>query len=228
MSPHLRDPRPQSTSLDVDVQRTTVRVRLLRAGEGAAAVAIAAGAAVPGLVEGGALQAALDLSGGRIEFPGLPGCAGWCFGAHAGDRLVGVVYVCTPVDFVLSHHGEQRAWLARSVAEIEILAVEEGFRGSGAGTALLDHAERYLGDQGVRVFVAKVDAGDMPVMRWYRHRGYRLADIGESCILDTPSGATSINAGQAHERQWRLAIKAPGHAVVRGLRGLHLTPDTLP
>ncbi|MFI5560743.1 GNAT family N-acetyltransferase [Amycolatopsis japonica] len=189
-------------------------------------MAIAAGVAGQGPAEGGALQTALDRSGGRIEFPGLPGCVGWCFGALAGDRLVGVLYACTPVDFVLSHHGEQRTWLARSLVEIEILAVEAGFRGSGAGTALLDYAERYLGEQGVRVFVAKVDAGDMPVLRWYRHRGYRLAGTGESCTLDTPSGATSLNAGPARERQWRLAIKAPGHAVARSLRGLRLIPDT--
>ncbi|RSN61524.1 GNAT family N-acetyltransferase [Amycolatopsis sp. WAC 04182] len=191
-------------------------------------MAIAAGTAVPAPAEGGALQAALDQTGGLIEFPGLPGCGGWCFGALADDRLVGVLYACTPVDFVLSHHGEQRAWLARSVAEIEILAVDAGFRGRGAGTALLDHAERFLGDQGVRVFVAKVDAGDMPVLRWYRHRGYRVADTGESCTIDTPAGATSVNAGPVHERRWRLAIKAPGHAVVRGLRGLRLARTTLP
>ncbi|WP_235213318.1 N-acetyltransferase [Amycolatopsis sp. MJM2582] len=136
------------------------------------------------------------------------------------------MYACTPVDFVLSHHGEQRTWLARSVVEIEILAVEESFRGSGAGSALLDHAERYLAEHGVRVFAAKVDAGDMPVLRWYRHRGYRVADTGESCLIDTPAGQTSIDAGPAHDRRWRLAIKAPGHAVVRGVRGLRLAPNT--
>ncbi|OXM44787.1 GNAT family N-acetyltransferase [Amycolatopsis alba] len=187
-------------------------------------MAIAAAAGIPGLVAGGDFEAALDLSGGRIEFPGLPGMLGWCFGALVGDRLVGVVYACTPVDFVLSHRGEQRAWLARSVVEIEIVAVEEGFRGSGAGTALLRHVERFLGERGVEVFVAKVDASDMPVMRWYRHRGYRVADAGESCLLVTASGATSIDAGPAHARRWRLAIKAPGKAVVRGLRGLRLEP----
>ncbi|UUV32347.1 GNAT family N-acetyltransferase [Amycolatopsis roodepoortensis] len=138
---------------------------------------------------------------------------------------MGVLYACAPADFVLSHQSEQRAWLARSVAEID-LAAETGFRGSGAGTALLEHAERYLSDQGVRVFVAKVDAEDMPVMRWYRHRGYRVASTGESCAIDTPAGEMSINAGPAHERRWRLAIKAPGHAVARGLRGLRLATNT--
>lgn len=207
-----------------------MRARLLRAGEGGAALAIAARSGVPGPVEGGALQAVINQSGGRVEFPGPPGCRGWCFGAFAGDRLVGVLYVCTPVDFVLSQPGEQRGWLARSVAEIEILAVEPHSGGGGAGTVLLDHAERFLGDQGVRVFVAKVGAAVIPVMRWYRHRGFRVVASDESCLLDTPVGQTRIDAGPARGRWWRLAVKAPGHKVVGGMRGLRLTlaPTTLP
>ncbi|WP_410646993.1 hypothetical protein [Amycolatopsis sp. cmx-4-54] len=88
---------------------------------------------------------------------------------------------------------------------------------------MLGYAERFPAEQGVWLFVAKVDAGDMPVMRWYRHRGYRVADSGASCLLDTPAGETSIGAGSAHGRRWRLAVKAPGHEVVRGMRGLRLT-----
>ncbi|WP_143267893.1 GNAT family N-acetyltransferase [Amycolatopsis alba] len=188
-------------------------------------MAIAADAGIPGFGEGDDLRAALDRSGGRIELPDLPGMTGWCFGALISGRLVGVLYACTPVDFVLSHRGEQRAWLGRSVVEIEIVAVEAGCRVGGAGTALLGHAERFLGERGVELFVAKGDAGDMPVMRWYRHRGYRVADAGQSCLLETPAGATSIDAGPAHDRRWRLAIKAPGKSVVRGVRGLRLEPN---
>ncbi|MFK0244513.1 GNAT family N-acetyltransferase [Amycolatopsis azurea] len=211
--------------MDAGDWRADVAVRLLRAGEGAAAVAIAAEAGIPGFGDGGDLRAALDVSGGRIELPDLPGMTGWCFGALVAGRLVGVLYACTPVDFVLSHRGEQQSWLARSVVEIEIVAVEAGSRGGGAGTALLRHAEHVLGERGVEVLVAKVDAGDMPVMRWYRHRGYRVADTGESCLLDTPAGETSIDAGPASDRRWRLAVKAPGKSVVRGLRGLRLEPN---
>jgi hypothetical protein len=90
------------------------------------------------------------------------------------------------------------------------------------GTALLQHAEHHLADLGIRLVVAKVDAADMPLLRWYRHRGYTVARSGESCTFDTPTSVTAIDAGDDY--RWRLAVKASGHSIIRRMSGLWLDP----
>lgn len=203
-----------------------MRTRLLRQGEGAAALSIAAGADAPGATEGRSLQAALDRDGGHVAFPDLPGGAGWCFGVFSGARMVGMLYACSPVSFIQSHALEQRDYLIRSLIEIEVFVMDAEWRGRGGGTALLQHAEQHFSDLGIRVVVAKVDASDMPVLRWYRHRGYTVARVGEQCNIHVPAAVTGINAGD--DGQWRLAVKASGRSVVRRLSGLWLEPPLAP
>ncbi|MDT8913536.1 GNAT family N-acetyltransferase [Amycolatopsis sp. PS_44_ISF1] len=218
------DERSAADGPDVGNPQADVCVRLLGPGEGASALAIATGAGAPGADEGGDLQAAIDQSGGRIEIPELPGGTGWCFGATLRDRLVGVVYACSPVAFILTHGQQQRHYLTRSLVEIEILAVEASSRGRGVGATLLARAEQHLREHGVRLFVAKVDATDMAILRWYRHRGYTIARSGETCTIDTPAGTTGIDAGGVRDTQWRLAVKAPEHTATPSMSGFRLTP----
>ncbi|UMP07030.1 GNAT family N-acetyltransferase [Amycolatopsis sp. EV170708-02-1] len=198
-----------------------VHVRLIRPGEGAAAVAVAAAAGAPGTFSGSPLEAALDQFGGYVPFADLRGAHGWCFGAFSDDRLVGVVYACSPVNFIRSFRPEHHAHLIQTLIEIEILAVDDGSRGCGAGTALLSHAEQHFRELGLQLIVAKIDATDKQVMLWYRHRGYTLARNGESCFINTPEGPAGINAGPV-DGEWRLAAKAPHASIVRRTSGLWL------
>jgi GNAT superfamily N-acetyltransferase len=212
------DPRVGGPAKDREPHED-VEVRLIRPGEGTAAVAIAAAAHAPGVTTEHPLQVALDQFGGHIGFPSPPGTGGWCFGAFTQDRLVGMLYACSPVTFIEANDVDHRPYLARVLVEIEILAVDAGHRGQGAGTALLRFAEQYLHSRGVRLVVAKADAADRRVMLWYRHRGYTLARNGESCYIATADEPIGINAGPAYGL-WRLAVKALGASITRRAGGL--------
>ncbi len=207
---------------DDDGRALAVEIRLISPGEGEAAVAVAAAADAPGNLSGSPLQLALDHFGGEVPFPDLPGARGWCFGAFSSDHLVGMVYACSPVNFIKSFRPDHHPDLVRTLVEVEILAVVDDYRGRGAGTALLHHAGEHFRGLGVQLIVAKVDAADTQLMLWYRRRGYTLARNGESCFISTPEGPAGINAGPA-DGPWRLAAKAPNGSIVRRTSGLWLT-----
>lgn len=201
-------------------------VRLVKPGEGAAAIDLAESARQ----DGGwssvrPLQPTLDQVGGRIVIPDLDGAVGWCFAAFRGDAMVGMLYACTPVQFLQQCSPATRAVLTPRLAEIEIVAASPDARGQGVGSALLQRAEQSLRAEGVQLFTAKIQAADKPVLRWWRHRGWTLAPSGEPCFLDR-SGRVGIDAGR--DGRWRLAVRAPDRDLVRrGIHGLWATPPLL-
>jgi ribosomal protein S18 acetylase RimI-like enzyme len=63
----------------------------------------------------------------------------------------------------------------RDVAEIKLLVVDEGARGRGVGSALLDEVDRRLGDAGVRDQVVGAIEPNAAAIRLYERRGFRPA-----------------------------------------------------
>lgn len=203
-----------------------VVVRPVRAGEGAAVVEIADSMRVAGgWADVRPLRRVLDQVGGRIEIPDLPGARGMCLAAVVGDdEVVGMLYACTPVDALRTCAPGERDTLVRAVAEIEIVAVAAHVQGQGVGTALLRDAEQHLRSLGTQLITAKISAGDMSVLRWWRHRGWTLAGAGEACFVDD-RGRIGLDAGR--DGRWRLAVHAPHRAIARRLTGLWVVPALL-
>ncbi|MCK2245279.1 MULTISPECIES: GNAT family N-acetyltransferase [unclassified Crossiella] len=191
-----------------------VLVRLVHQGEGAAVVALAAGAGALEVVDGGPLQEALDRFGGRLQITEVAGGTGWCLGAEVCGRLVGLLYACSPVDFIREFPVQHHQVLTETLIEIEILAVEEAFRGTGVGTALLQYATKFFGGGGLRLALAKIDARDQAIHRFYRRAGFTVVAPGGSCVINTPDGRAGITAGPA-DGPWRLAITTLGNSIGR-------------
>lgn len=210
---------------DATIPSSSVAVRLVRPGEGAAVVEVAESTrAAGGWAQVSPLRQVLDRVGGRIAIPDVPGATGWCFAAVTDGELVGMLYACTPVDAIQTCGRGHRDRLIGTVVEIEIVAVAEHTQGQGVGTALLRGAEEYLRDLGVQLITAKINASDMPVLRWWRHRSYTLARTGEPCFLDD-HGHVGLDDG--HDGGWRLAVRAPERTFRRQLTGLWVTPALL-
>lgn len=203
-----------------------VTVRLVRPGEGAVVIDLAESArADGGWSSVRSLRRVLDQVGGRISIPDLDGACGWCFAAEREGALVGMLYACTSVQFLQQCPAAARAVLTPRLAEFEIVAVSPDVRGQGVGSALLRYAEQYLRDEGVELFTAKIQAADTGVLRWWRHRSWRLVPAGEPCFVDR-AGRFGIDAGQ--DGRWRLAVLAPGRDLTRrGIHGLWVTPPLL-
>ncbi|WP_394427383.1 GNAT family N-acetyltransferase [Streptomyces sp. SGAir0957] len=97
--------------------------------------------------------------------------------------------------------------LAATMAEIDSLAVDADVRGQGVGAALLAEAEQWLADRGVRIATAKVARGNLPLMRWYRRRGYLIALQQEPIWLPLRTFELSCNDG---DDGYQLAVKGLG------------------
>lgn len=198
-------------------------VRLAQAGDGAAVVEVAESTrAAGGWADVSPLRRVLDQVGGQIAIPDLAGATGRCFVAVADGQLVGMLYACTPVDAIRACPASQHAALVRALIEIEIVAVAEHAQRRGIGTALVRHAEEHVRELGTQLITAKITATDMPVLRWWRHRGYTLARDDEACFLDQ-RGRIGLDAG--HDGQWRLAARAFDRTLTRRHTGLWLTPS---
>lgn len=102
-----------------------------------------------------------EVAGADDWYPGirvLRGCMGKYFlVAEAGGRIVG----CSVVEPL--RRGVIGWWFA----------VEEGARGRGVGTALMDRLERTAKRDGKRFFLVYSKAGSRAV-RFYRKRGYEV------------------------------------------------------
>lgn len=99
----------------------------------------------------------------------------------------GLVYFLPPVRLVNAHADagpSAQSRLAGQITEVELLAVDPDAQGTGLGTALLRAAEQVARDHGAQgVLLAKVAKNDFPVLRWWRHRGYTLAQPGQEVRL---------------------------------------------
>ncbi len=137
-----------------------------------------------------------------------------CLVAEVEGEVVGMVHTAPPVDWLATFPKNRARALAQRILQIELLAVDPEHRGQGVGQALLESAENRLLDQRGHLVYAKVRAGDYPVMRWYRRRGYTIAAQGQSVLINTTQGLTGIeDCGDGYQ----LAAKAvqPGTKIER-------------
>ncbi|MEQ6028097.1 GNAT family N-acetyltransferase [Streptomyces salinarius] len=135
-----------------------------------------------------------------------------------GASICGLVFVVPPGRLILEHAAQgvsaQRT-LAAALAEIDLLAVDDGVRGRGIGSALLEEAERWLEGQGCRVLIAKIARGDYRAMRWYRQRGYLVAAQGEPLWVTFPHLDLRCDDGNDG---YHLAVKGLGRVSLRRAR----------
>ncbi|MFD8563116.1 GNAT family N-acetyltransferase [Streptosporangium canum] len=175
--------------------------------EALARVALGADAGLP--AGPGTFAAAIDRHGGRLALPYGTGCALVAEDGEAAEGApIGLAYTCPPVQLIdayaeLGARGQRR--LAGALAELELLAVAEPARGTGAGTALLAAAEERLRSAGCRLIFAKVRADDRPVLEWYRSRGYLLAVPREPVTIDVDGAMIVFDDGGDG---YRLAVKS--------------------
>jgi ribosomal protein S18 acetylase RimI-like enzyme len=91
--------------------------------------------------------------------------------ARDGEQLIG---------YALTHVlGVDDTWIpdtwrtGRRIAELESLAIVEGRRGEGIGSALLEAVERELAAQGLDDVIVGVLPGNVDAIRLYERRGFR-------------------------------------------------------
>lgn len=122
----------------------------------------------------------------------------------------GLVYFLPPVRLVNTHADagpSAQSRLARQITEVELLAVDPDAQRTGLGTALLRAAEQASRDHGAQVLLAKVAKNDFPVLRWWRHRGYTLAQPGQEVRLALGWATVRCDDGGTGHR---IAV-APAH-----------------
>lgn len=61
------------------------------------------------------------------------------------------------------------------------LFVEEPFRGTGAGTALMEHAAAVAQKAGARMLVLETQSCNMPAIRFYLSRGFAIGGLDLFC-----------------------------------------------
>lgn len=128
-------------------------------------------------------------------------------GTHTPTVLV---YFHRPVRLVNAHADagpSAQSRLARQITEIELLAVDPDAQHTGLGTVLLRAAEQAARDNGAQVLLAKVAKNDFPVLRWWRHRGYTLAQPGQEVRLALGWATVGCDDGGTGHR---IAV-APAH-----------------
>ncbi|KAB7832512.1 GNAT family N-acetyltransferase [Streptomyces mobaraensis] len=152
---------------------------------------------------------AIDQHGGCVP---LPYGEGMCHTARMGHGVVGMVYSTPPIRWLESHLEHERSLLVHELVEIELLVVAEQHRTRGIGTALLERTEAHARSVGAQFAVAKIRAGAFATMRWYRHRGYRIAAQGEPLLFTTAHGQPS-NVSDGNDGH-HLAVKPLDSAIV--------------
>jgi ribosomal protein S18 acetylase RimI-like enzyme len=91
--------------------------------------------------------------------------------ARDGEELIG--YALTHV-LALDDTWIPDTWrTGRRIAELESLAIVEGRRGEGIGSALLEAVERELAAQGLDDVIVGVLPGNVDAIRVYERRGFR-------------------------------------------------------
>ena len=90
------------------------------------------------------------------------------------------------VGTVMAGYDGHRGWL-------NYLATSTAARGTGAGRALVEHAEAELLRRGCPKINLQIRAGNDAVVGFYRHLGYTVdetIDMGKRLIVDEPPAAT--------------------------------------
>ncbi|KQV26428.1 MULTISPECIES: GNAT family acetyltransferase [unclassified Microcella] len=90
------------------------------------------------------------------------------------------------VGAVMAGYDGHRGWL-------NYLATSTAARGTGAGRALVEHAEAELLRRGCPKINLQIRAGNDAVAGFYRHLGYTVdetIDMGKRLIIDEPPAAT--------------------------------------
>jgi len=105
----------------------------------------------------------------RKQYVGwLSGEDAWMLLAFDDDEAPAVGYA------VLRLSPPGATWaLGDRIGELESLAVAEGFRGRGAGTALLEACRQICRDHGVRHWVVDVVDANRDAIRMYERQGFR-------------------------------------------------------
>ncbi|MDX3020073.1 GNAT family N-acetyltransferase [Streptomyces acidiscabies] len=150
---------------------------------------------------------------GQALVAGLPG----------SEEPGGIVYMTPPVRLIQESRAlglKAQDILTREMREIELVAVAASVRGFGVGSALLLTAQSVAAQEGVRIMCAKVAARNTSALRWWRHRGYALAQPGEDVRLhlDVPVICNDGRDG------YRLVVQAHGGRVSEGRYMLHVHP----
>lgn len=162
-----------------------MRFRLARRGEGEA-VARLGTTALKGHTQGseaGDLATAVNEHGGLLR---VPWGRAYAIVGVVDDEVQALAYATPPVRLAESYEERGKAWqktLASRVAEIQLLAVEESFRGQGHAVHLLTVTEESLRRRGCGAVLVKVLKDDTPVLDWYRKRGYTVLGIDEYAVL---------------------------------------------
>ncbi|MFI8194525.1 GNAT family N-acetyltransferase [Streptomyces sp. NPDC085946] len=141
---------------------------------------------------------------GRVLIGGLP----------ETPEPAGLLYLLLPLRLITAHSGHGppvQARLATELRGIELLATAPHAQRAGVGSALLHAAHALAADDGVRVLLAKIAARDFPVLRWWRHRGYTLAQPGQNVRLHLEHPITCHDGHNGY----RLAGWAPGRSARR-------------
>lgn len=90
------------------------------------------------------------------------------------------------VGAVMAGYDGHRGWL-------NYLATSTAARGTGAGRALVEHAEAALLQRGCPKINLQIRAGNDAVVGFYRHLGYTVdetIDMGKRLIVDEPPAAS--------------------------------------
>ncbi|MEU5240944.1 GNAT family N-acetyltransferase [Streptomyces lydicus] len=202
-------------------------VRAPRAGdeEAIATLVLAAVGATVDVIDASQFATTVCTSDGATRIPHGTGRV-LVAGLSGATEPVSMLYVTPPVRLVEefdTRGPSTQKLLAREVREIELMATAPTAQCNGVGSALLHAAHALVTKEGVRVMLAKVSASDFPVLRWWRHRGYTLAQPGQSVRLHLPQSVT-CNDGY---NGYRLAV-CPLVGTVSERRGLlHVRPKEM-
>ncbi|MEU1696124.1 GNAT family N-acetyltransferase [Streptomyces hirsutus] len=198
-------------------------MRALQTGDEAAIAALAPAALGATADEMDATRFAADACTARGSIP-IPHGTGRMLvaGLFGSPEPAGLLYMTSPVRLIEESQTlgpRTQALLAREVREIELVATAPHARRTGIGSALLHTAQSLTAEEGVQIMCAKAAARDFPVLRWWRHRGYTLAQPGQNIRLHLQQ---AITCNDGHNN-YRLAVR-PLTGTVTEDRMLHVRP----
>ncbi|PJM98487.1 hypothetical protein CG740_35095 [Streptomyces sp. CB01201] len=102
-------------------------------------------------------------------------------------KVIGMIHVGAPLDWIEDHPMGLRPALGRAVTEIGMLAVDAGHQGQGVGASLLAAVEADERERGTDVLFAKVAWSNWDSLQWYRKQGFIIAAPGADFLLYTPT-----------------------------------------
>ena len=94
----------------------------------------------------------------------------------------GQLVVCLPDGRVVGFISSSK--MDMSTAKIMLFAMDHNYRGSGAGTRLLDALKMKARMEGIRTMILEVRPTNMRAVSFYRHRGFVPAGVLERFYND--------------------------------------------